>query len=107
MNCSKLGAKDEENRVFLGAGGRGNPRARLQPILERGVILKPIQQSAQAAALAGGLTIIIVWAARVFAKVEVPVEVGSAITGVVTVLVGHFVDDPVLSQPTETAPHET
>ena len=44
-------------------------------------------------ALAGAITTIIVWGLQLWAKVEVPVEVATAITTVASVLACHYTTD--------------
>lgn len=51
------------------------------------------------AALGGAATIILTWVAREFAAIEVPAEVGQAITLIVSTLLVHFTDDDDRSLP--------
>lgn len=47
-----------------------------------------------AGALAGGLSIILVWAVKQFAHLEIPAETASAITVVITFGTSYFVSEP-------------
>ena len=47
------------------------------------------------AALAGGLSIILVWAIKQFGHVEIPPEVASGITTVLSFITGYVVEDAV------------
>lgn len=59
--------------------------------------MKPIviPASSGMATAAASVTTILVWAAKQFYNVDIPVYVAGAITGIATVLAGHFtVDTP-------------
>ena len=43
--------------------------------------------------LAGAATVIVVWAAKAFAKIDVPVEVAMAFTTLATVAASHYTTD--------------
>lgn len=47
-------------------------------------------QKLVAAAIAGAVTVIAVWAAKQFAKVDIPGEVASAFTTIVSLVVGYI-----------------
>lgn len=51
------------------------------------------ERSTTYAALGGAVTIIATWAAHAFAGVDVPAEVGQAVTLIVATLLAHFVSD--------------
>ena len=58
--------------------------------------MKPILSfpaSTVTTALAGAVTVIVVWAAKVFGAVDVPNEVASAITTIASVLACHYTID--------------
>lgn len=58
-------------------------------------------------ALAGAFTIIIVWAVKEFAKVDVPNEIQGAFTTIVAVLTAHFTqDNPSVTKVEKPAPEQ-
>ena len=52
-----------------------------------------IPNSTLTSSLAGAATVIVVWALKQFAKVDVPVEVAMAITTIATVAASHYTTD--------------
>ncbi len=53
-----------------------------------------INRKVTAGALAGALSIILVWAIKYFGQVELPAEVASASTTILTFITSYFVSEP-------------
>lgn len=57
-------------------------------------MIAPPNRKVNAAALAGALSVVIIWAVKVLGHTEIPAEVASAVTTVLSFLTGYVVAEP-------------
>ena len=69
--------------------------------------LKPIQQSAQATAVAGAVTSILLWAAKQYGHADLPPDIQAAILVIIMTVVTHFVDDKPVTPDPPTPPEKS
>lgn len=53
-----------------------------------------INRKVSASALAGALSVILVWATKQWGQIEMPGEIGSAITTILSFVTSYFVTEP-------------